>query len=463
MGKVQYGLTIHHSPLTIHDKKNQMKNTVLYFLLAVTMVASCRRDDDHIFDKSPDDRINETLKTYQSALTSSATGWNADLVTGNGGHYRFYFLFNDSNRVQMYGDFDSSTASSIKESSYRLKALQQPSLIFDTYSHLHILADPDASVNGGFYGTGLKSDFEFRIDTVTADSIKLTGRMNGSTLRLKKATSQDRAVWDNKQVATGIVNFRSFWKFLLYFKRISYAGTQYELQFDTTVKKVTVSWTTGGQTQSVTRGYYYWANGIYFTDPVVNGAVNIPGFSVGAFNAGTQTLSATVNGAAAPITSFNSPVNPDVRSAVSRWWQFGAASEFYWISENGFHVNGVDDAYNIKSLKTDTSEYSFLLYRPNSDNIDAFIPIFLHTTKRQLFAAYGSWLRMNVTSSTGRAWFTEVGVRQGAPYPATGPAADTRTQMLHPNGYYFVQTSAYSYDMVSTADAKIWLTWLWVF
>jgi hypothetical protein len=441
-----------------------MNKNLLYCLLAITLVASCRKDDDTVFDKSPDERLNETLKAYQAALTGSPYGWNANLITGDGGSYRFYFSFNDSNRVLMYSDFDSTTATVIKESSYRLKALQQPSLIFDTYSYIHILSDPDASVNNGAYGSGLKGDFEYRVDTVTADSISLTGRFNGSKLSLRKAAQNDRAVWANKQVTNGVVNFKNYWKFLLYFRRLTYSGTQYELQFDTTVKKVTVSWSNGVRVQSVTRGYYFWANGIYFSDPVVNGSVSIPGFSITNFvNSGTQTMNVTVNGAAATITGFSSPINPDVKEAPNRWWQFGAASDYYWISFDGFHSNGVDDAFNVKSLKNDTAKFYFLLYKPNTNGIDAFFTIYRDTVDNTLDLESGSWVTLGIATTSGESKFSEYQTRADAPWPATGPADLTRKQMFHSSGYYFVQTSAITYDMVSIADAKVWCTWYWLF
>ena len=442
-------------------KFTEMKKTVVYFLTAITLVASCRKDDNHAFNQSPDERINATLKSAQAALSGSAYGWNANLVTGGGGNYRFYFSFNDSNRVQMYSDWDSTTATVIKESSYRLKALQQPSLIFDTYSYIHILSDPDASVNNGAYGAGLKSDFEFRIDTVTTDSISLTGRFNGSKLSLRKAAQPDRAMWENKQITNGVVNFRNFWKFLLYFKRLSYGGTQYELQFDSTVKKVTVSWTAGGGTNTVTRGYYFWANGVYFTDAIINGSQTVPGFSITGFNAATQTMNVTVNGSAATITGFNAPVNPDVKDAPSRWWSFGAASDYYWISFNGFHINGVDDAYNLKSLKNDTSNYYFLLYKPNTNGIDAFFDMYLDSVRNDIAPIAQTFVTMVTTPSTGRTRFSQY--QERVSWGTTGPGASTYTQFLNSGGYYFVQSSANSYDMVSTTDAKIWLTWVWLF
>lgn len=441
-----------------------MNKNLTYILLAIiTLVASCRKDDDNAFDKSPDERLNETLQQYQAALSGSPYGWNANLITADGGFYRFYFSFNESNRVEMYSDFDSTTATSIRESSYRLKALQQPSLIFDTYSYIHMLSDPDGAVSGGAYGQGLRSDFEFAIDTVTADSISLTGRFNGSRLSLRKAAQSDRAMWASDQVTNGVVYFRNFWKIHLYFKRLTYAGTQYELQFDSTVKKVTVSWTAGAQTQSVTRGYYFWANGIYFSDPVINGSATIPGFSITGYNAGTQTLNVTVNGTAATISGATTPINPDVRDASNRWWQRSGSGSDYWISFDGWHANGVDDAYNIKSLKNDTAGFYFILYKGNTNGADAFFTIYLDEAEQALDVENGSWVSMT-TNSAGVARFNEIELRDPAvPWPASGPAAQTRNQLYQQNGYYFVQSSAYTYDQVSVIDPRIWITWYWLF
>src|SRR5215216_4660860 len=153
------------------------KIILLAFIIAVAFSA-CRKYDDHIFDKSPDERINEAIASYQSTLTGAANGWKAFIKTdsGKGSTYSFYFKFSTDNRVKMYSDFDSTSAVTPQESSYRLKAQQQPTLIFDTYSYVHVLADPNegvvladnfvlfANVNGGPIGQGLLSDFEFIID-----------------------------------------------------------------------------------------------------------------------------------------------------------------------------------------------------------------------------------------------------------------------------------------------------------
>jgi hypothetical protein len=104
-----------------------MKKYLLYFISISILLLSCKRETDPVFDQSPDERLNEALQKYQSTLTGAPDGWNATLVTAIGITFNFYFRFNDSNRVFMYSDFDSTSAGVVKESSYRLKALQQPS------------------------------------------------------------------------------------------------------------------------------------------------------------------------------------------------------------------------------------------------------------------------------------------------------------------------------------------------
>src|SRR6476620_1980718 len=105
-----------------------MKRVLLYFILPIFVFSACSKDDTHLFDQSPEDRINSKLAEYQAALLSSPAGWNATIVTGTGGMFHFLLRFNESNRVFMYSDFDLTTATTIGESSYRLKALQQPAL-----------------------------------------------------------------------------------------------------------------------------------------------------------------------------------------------------------------------------------------------------------------------------------------------------------------------------------------------
>ena len=438
-----------------------MKKYIIYLIILITATA-CHKDKA-AFDKDVDDRINEQLGSYQSVIAGSANGWTATLITKPGNTYSFYFRFNDSNRVFMYCDFDTTTASVLKESSYRLKSLQQPCLIFDTYSYVHLLADPDASKNGGVYGGGLLSDFEFSIDTCTADSIKLTGRFNGSAAILRKASAQDRAAWENKTVRNNLVGLNNLGKILNYFKRLTYNGTEYELQFNAAYKEVTITWKdAAGMVHTVTTPYFISATGVEFPIPVVNGSTTITGFNIIGFNTTTNTVQVRLNNTDATIAGAIRPVNPDVQAA-RRWWQWGADAQSYWFSWNGFHADGADDAFNLKSLQTDTSQYYYLTYWPgvqpaSGSSFDALIPFYYIPRINDIDFIYGTAPKPTFQTD-GRVVFSLLGDLTVGPYPTTGPAFKTKEQFFNSNGYWFIQTGENNYDMVSAKDAKTWVTW----
>jgi hypothetical protein len=59
----------------------------------------------------------------------------------------------------------------------------------------------------------------------------------------------------------------------------------------------------------------------------------------------------------------------------------------------------------------------------------------------------------------GRLVLSYLGDLTAGPYPTSGPAYLTKQQLFITNGYWFVQTGATTYDMVSANDAKAWITW----
>lgn len=429
-----------------------MKKYIIYFLIAVFLF-SCKRENDRVFDKSPDERLNEALANYGAQLSSAQNGWKGLLRTngGNGSFHSFYFKFNNANRVVMLSDFDSLSAVTTKESSYRLKALQQPSLIFDTYSYLHVLADPDESVNGGTRGAGLLSDFEFYFDYgSSADTIFLTGRVNGSKLTLVKATAAEEQAYINGQLAAGLI----LNKILTYFKRLTIGTQLYDVKIDPVNRQFTFSWLDGsGVLQTFTTNYYFILGGIIFTTPFVNGTQTITGFTNMSWDPSTETISLTAANAGATIRGIVVPLKVDV-GAPRRWWQYAITNgNSFWISQAGFHVNGVDDAFGIQTLP----RYVALLYWPEYDPGNDFMgPIFINAAGTSLELQYGTAPRPSFTAD-GRLVFQYLG--DYGPYPNTGPSGLTRVQLYNPSGYYFVQTSATTYDMVSAGNGKAWITW----
>lgn len=160
---------------------------LFFYILLLPFIFSCKKDE--ITDEMrPDAKLNAALSKYNDLLSSSAEGWKGHLYPATGGGFGFLFNFDGKNRVEMLSDIDDHSSVTFFKSSYRIKATTLPSLYFDTYSYLHLLADPDPQVNGGTPGWGLYSDFEFSIFETSADTVKLKGNLNGSILVLVKAT-----------------------------------------------------------------------------------------------------------------------------------------------------------------------------------------------------------------------------------------------------------------------------------
>ena len=445
----------------MNGKNFSMKWSSIIFLFVMLIFAACKKEDNNVFNESPDQRINEALQKYESALTGSPSGWNATIKTGSGGIYHFHFRFNTSNRVFMYADINLETASTARESSYRLKALQTPALVFDTYSYLHMLADPDASVNGGNFGQGLSSDFEFSLDSLAADSIKLTGRVNGTKLTLIRATQQDFNAWQNGGWARALA-FENINKIQNYFKRITIGGTVYEIRADLVARTITLTWIDGtGTLRAFTTSYNYSATGVAFVTPFNTGSQIVTGLEIVSWDGANFLLNVKVNGVATTVAGATQPLKVDL-GAPLRWWQDAINNGgVYWISIDGFHVNGVDDAFGIKTLKTDTSHYYYLIYWPRpvtGQSFDVLAPAFLIPSQNALDLIYGIAQAPNFLAN-GRVVFNYLGDVVG-PYPTTGPAALTKAQLFIPQGYYFVQTGPTSYDMVSASDAKAWISWI---
>lgn len=188
-----------------------MKKKLIYILCGVLSVTGCEKMEDNIFPQSPDERLHETLNEYQDILNSSPNGWFLSVNTGLGGGYRFWLSFNSPNRVTMLSDLDydiNSTGESSKipqESSYRIKSLLAPSILFDTYTYLHVLADPQKDLNGGDKGKGLKSDFEFSFIKVDNGKIHLRGNYNSCTAYMEPATPEE-VEWVSKGGLKSVFN-----------------------------------------------------------------------------------------------------------------------------------------------------------------------------------------------------------------------------------------------------------------
>lgn len=440
-----------------------MRKVLIYTLLVTSVFASCSKEK-YAHDETPDERINEKLTQYTEQLSRAAYGWKGIIEPAGGGIYAFYFKFDSANRVVMYSDFDSASSVTSMEASYRLKKLQQPSLIFDTYSYVTVLADPDASVNGGSYGAGLRSDFEFAIeDSTTADTIYLTGRFNGSKAYLVRATQDEEKAYNSGGMGAGFAFSKNYGQILQYWKTFTLNGITYQVNIDQPTRTAIVSWT-DGSTQHISRSSYYFSfNGVELATPiVVSSSTTITGFYNIAWNANAKTISATVAGNSITIAGASKPAV--VESNIAQTFRTEAISAgSYFINYEGIRVNGVNNAYGTDTLtyhdSTGGYKVYYMVYQPAgfSTTVDVFYPAFLDDAQTALTYEYFTLPKFSYKTD-GRIVYTEYSYSLITP-PSTGGYALARTWLYNTNGFYMVKLIDGTYDMVSAADATSWARW----
>lgn len=166
---------------------------IAYLLIALPalLLQSCLKDDDDVFDKPASTRMQEYLASTRSTLRSSEYGWVFNMYPGKNQEYggcaitcKFDSLTVEaqSELAAMFGAPISTTV----ESYYKMTTDDGPVLTFDTYNaFLHVFSTPSS----GAY-EGMNGDFEFVIDSIGTDSIKVHSKQTGNVqylVRLKES------------------------------------------------------------------------------------------------------------------------------------------------------------------------------------------------------------------------------------------------------------------------------------
>lgn len=443
-----------------------MKMKLVYIFLLAAFVSSCSKKNDRAFTETPEERVNKVLNQYQTQLESGVNGWKALLTNDAGASYSFFFKFDNKNRVVMYSDFKSDFAGTAKESSYRLKALQQVSLLFDTYTYIHVLADPDPEVAGGTVGSGYNVDFEFYFDNATTDTINLVGRKHSNTLRLIRATKAEADAF----AAGGMKNAMSlgdnYGKILQYWKTFLLGTTTYQITMDTAGRSITMFYKNGSTVRRATSKYYYTATGLTLLTPITGVGTTITGFSNISWNATNQTFSMRVNNTTVTLGGVNAPAA--IEAGIANTWRYTAGSTgTYWYNYQGIRINGVDNAYRTDTLtfndSTGTYTNYYLFYQPGtlSATTDGFAPVFMNQAQTGVYLKYGTYPEVKYETD-GRMTLTENSLFEDYAYPTTGAADLMRKWMYNTSGLYLVRIDDSTYDMVSAADPTSWMRWyLW--
>jgi hypothetical protein len=457
-----------------------MKKVTIYILAALITGMGCTKSyNDTIGGQTVDERLSAALTAYQKKLSGAPYGWIfIESTTGtalNGGvsqdgpkaTFAYYMQFSDSNQVTMFSDFDTTMAVTPKTSGFRLKALQRPVLIFDTYSYIHVPCDPNTLVSKSPFGTGYGwgADFEYSFaDNVPAstlgDTIRLTGNLNSAGGVLIKATQQQHDGYFSGGLKTAMLANSHIQN---YFKHVSTGGNLlFEMTPGLGPNSGDLNWEdASGNLQTATTNFYYTAGEIRFATPVAIGGQKIAGLSDLAWDPSTSTLSATVNGSPASITGASAPLKVDLNAPFT-WWQGSVNSGGYYYSPSGFHVNGVDDFYGVTRL----AGWNYMLFWSEYNlSGTTFYDAFAGVVNNAITGAATFSPDPPPATSTTKSIFTPDGRIQFRRLGSFGSATSVlnrgvTTQALDPAGYYLIlKEDGKTYDMVVASDAKAWIRW----
>jgi len=416
---------------------------ILIFGLLIVALAACKKSDRP--DQLPDDKLTQVLTAYQTQLVGANNGWIGYLFPQGGGGYTFKFKFNDKNRVVTYSDLDAASSTTAKESSYRLKGTQLPSLYFDTYTYLHKLADPDPTVLGGTSGSGYLSDFEFSFISSSADTIKLKGNLNKSDLILIRAKADQGDDYIGKAF-TNNVYISKIANFPYYYNKLVIGGKEYNITINTDQHTVSFYYNRNGF-QRFSTEYAVASTGIALRKPFVDGNIIISEFHDFVVNTTNSTLSMVAGNITGSTTNEAAPLAIDL-DAPTRMY----VAQYDFTSDFGFTINGVKNAQNVTGIPNFLGIQYIPVY---AQGYDALMFYYLSAGKQK---NYGPAFNTNLTTD-GRFIFYGYNGNFGTS-PGTAGAniiTSVRTQWLNASGYYVFQTGTNSYDLVSVADSKRWI------
>ncbi len=160
----------------------------IYLLLALPalFLQSCQTEEENVFGKPYSERMDEFLKKAQETLVASQYGWALDYYPQRNQAYggvAYTIKFTRDNAIVRY---ENNPDDGEVKSLYKMKEDDGPVLSFDTYNtFLHIYATPK---NGEYRGK--EGDFEFVIDSIGADRIKIHGKRSLNTMYLNKLSGE---------------------------------------------------------------------------------------------------------------------------------------------------------------------------------------------------------------------------------------------------------------------------------
>lgn len=160
---------------------------ILLSIVCLSLLTSCLKDQENLFDKSSDQRAEEAIAADYKLLAGAEHGWLMQYFPSpyrTYGGYNIIMKFTADGQVTIASENDIiETASGVPGGFYHeansyYKITQSAGIVlsFDTYNEVfHLFSTPDAPI-GGETGKGLEGDYDFEFITTSPDKIVLKGK-----------------------------------------------------------------------------------------------------------------------------------------------------------------------------------------------------------------------------------------------------------------------------------------------
>jgi hypothetical protein len=243
-----------------------MKKFLVCFIVTQLAFLSCKKSEvEPLFSDSANKRITTAIDGYKKQLVGSEYGWKGAYYPNGAkdGGYSFYLKFDATGRLSMYSDLDGLFTDKAFETTYQVKALQKPTLIFDSYSYLHELVNPD--YNGG---TGYMADLELAVVSADENKISLVGNVNKTEMiltKLTKAESESLAKGGLANIFDSSVDFVNTDKYLTI---VFPTGERADISIDLDTKKFTIFSIKNNNVDALETPFILTTTGIQFKNPL---------------------------------------------------------------------------------------------------------------------------------------------------------------------------------------------------
>ncbi|WP_417871988.1 MULTISPECIES: DUF4302 domain-containing protein [Flavobacteriaceae] len=268
---------------------------IIYILTSITfLLYGCSDNTTEVFDAPADVRVNEKVSELKNLLVSSEHGWTTNYYPNPEvfGGFSFVFKFNTDETVEMVWDIREENNLSY----YSVKAIDGPTLKFDTYSLFSKMTDPEV----GQAGQGLGGEQELIYLGVSDDGneVYFKGKIRGVPVTFTKAKEQD---WQDintfKTMETTlkeVPGVHSFYNVL----SVEGGTREYVLVFYEDTRRVYCYYMNeSGQPEEFNMGVNFSAEGFEFYEPIdMGGGKKVRCFKFDEANSKYTVIDPGVNG-----------------------------------------------------------------------------------------------------------------------------------------------------------------------